>query len=631
MCGICGKISFKQDSIDSKLIHKMNSILEHRGPDDEGIYINRYSNLCVGLGHRRLSIIDLSKAAHQPMSNEDKTVWMVCNGEIYNFQELRKDLEKKGHSFKSKTDNEVIIHLYEDLGEDCIKALRGMFALCIWDENKQRLLLARDRLGKKPLSYIFHNGDLVFASEIKSILQDSTVAQKVNLEALHNYLTYQYVPCPETMFVGIKKLPPAHIMIWEKGVIKIKRYWNLEFNFKIKLTEGEYQERILELLMEATKIRLISDVPLGAFLSGGIDSSCVVAIMTKFSHQPIKTFSIGFKESSFNELRYARIVANIFATDHHEYILEPRILEILPKLIWHFNEPFADSSCIPTYYLSKMTRKEVKVALNGDGGDESFAGYERYVANKIANLYCSFPKFFRNRLFSFVMRLPESTAKKDFAKRIKRFISVDSLSREKRHISWMSIFDNESKQNLYSPHLQNNLKKIDSCNYLLDIYKQSEIEDFVDETLMVDVMSYLPNDLLVKMDICSMANSLEVRSPFLDHRLMEFAASLPSNLKLKGLTTKYILKKVLGRILPKQILYRKKAGFGVPIGSWFRNELKNYPYEILLDERSIKRGYFEKKYIKKLLDEHISGSFDHGLRIWTLINLELWHQVFIDR
>jgi asparagine synthase (glutamine-hydrolysing) len=630
MCGICGKISPNINGIDEKIMRSMIAVLRHRGPDDEGIYLNSQSKFSVGLGHCRLSIIDLSKQAQQPISNENRTIWMVCNGEIYNFQDLKRDLEEKGHSFKSKTDNEVIIHLYEEEGIDCVKSLRGMFALCIWDKNKQRLFLARDRLGQKPLNYIINNGELIFASEIKSILQDPGIAKKVNLNALHHYLTYQYIPHPLTMFKGIKKLLPAHILIWEKGKVKIERYWDLKFSPKIKLTEEEYKERLLDLLTEAVKIRLISDVPLGVFLSGGIDSSSVVAIMSKIFRQPIKTFSVGFKESSFNELEYIHKVAKIFATKHHEYIIKPNILEILPELIWYFNEPFADSSCIPTYYLSKMARQEVKVVLNGDGGDECFGGYERYVANKIADIYCTIPKFFRDKLSSIVMRLPESTTKKDFAKRLKRFLSAGDLTPEKRHIFWMSIFDNESKQNLYSKDLRNRLKDINSCDYLLDIFRESEIEDFIDKTLLVDTMSYLPNDLLVKIDISSMANSLEVRSPFLDHKLMEFAASLSPNLKLKGLTTKYILKKTLGKVLPKQILYRKKAGFGVPIGSWFRNELKDYPYEILLDARSIKRGYFKKESIERLLAEHISGLFDHGQRIWALINLELWHQMFID-
>lgn len=628
MCGICGKININnREVVDARLIHKMTEVLKHRGPDDEGIYINGN----VGIGHRRLSIIDLSKDARQPMSNEDKSIWIVCNGEIYNFQELRKVLEKKGHIFCSRSDTEVIIHLYEELGTDCVEKLRGMFAFCIWDEKRKRLFLARDRIGQKPLNYAIKNGNIIFASEIKSILQDPEISREVDINALDSYLTYQYVPAPETMFSGINKLPPAHSLVWENGKIKIERYWNLNFQNKINMAEDEFCQRILDLLTEATKIRLVSDVPLGVFLSGGIDSSAIVGLMSKLSSHPVKTFSIGFEEETFNELKYARKVAKIFATDHHEYIVKPEALNILPKIIWHFNEPFADSSCIPTYYLSKMTRQEVTVALNGDGGDETFAGYERYVANKIANIYNLIPQSIRKNLVSFITTvLPESTRRKDFIKRFKRFAKANDSSRERRYARWMSIFDDDLKSNLYSEKLKNRLKGIDSWNYLLDVYRQSDANNFIDATLFVDIMTYLPGDLLVKIDISSMANSLEARSPFLDHKLMEFAASIPSNLKLKGWTTKYLLKKALTKILPKDILNRRKAGFGVPIGTWFRQELKDYAYDILLSEKSLKRGYFKKEAIKRILDEHTKGKIDHGARIWSLINFELWHQMFID-
>lgn len=628
MCGICGKININnREVVDARLIHKMTEVLKHRGPDDEGIYINGN----VGIGHRRLSIIDLSKDARQPMSNEDKSIWIVCNGEIYNFQELRKVLEKKGHIFCSRSDTEVIIHLYEELGTDCVEKLRGMFAFCIWDEKRKRLFLARDRIGQKPLNYAIKNGNIIFASEIKSILQDPEISREVDINALDSYLTYQYVPAPETMFSGINKLPPAHSLVWENGKIKIERYWNLNFQNKINMAEDEFCQRILDLLTEATKIRLVSDVPLGVFLSGGIDSSAIVGLMSKLSTHPVKTFSIGFEEETFNELKYARKVAKIFATDHHEYIVKPEALNILPKIIWHFNEPFADSSCIPTYYLSKMTRQEVTVALNGDGGDETFAGYERYVANKIANIYNLIPQSIRKNLVSFITTvLPESTRRKDFIKRFKRFAKANDSSRERRYARWMSIFDDDLKSNLYSEKLKNRLKGIDSWNYLLDVYRQSDANNFIDATLFVDIMTYLPGDLLVKIDISSMANSLEARSPFLDHKLMEFAASIPSNLKLKGWTTKYLLKKALTKILPKDILNRRKAGFGVPIGTWFRQELKDYAYDILLSEKSLKRGYFKKEAIKRILDEHTKGKIDHGARIWSLINFELWHQMFID-
>lgn len=628
MCGICGKVTIdKQKPVNADVIHKMAEALKHRGPDNEGIYID----VNIGMGHRRLSIIDLSSAAHQPMSNEDKTVWIVCNGEIYNFQELRDLLKAKGHVFCSHSDTEVIIHLYEEFGEACVEKLRGMFAFAIWDKKKQVLFLARDRVGQKPLNYVLKNGELIFSSEIQSILEDPSVGRDVNIESLHNYLTYQYVPIPETMFKGINKLPPAHTLIWKEGKIKIKKYWNLDFSSKLCLTEDEYCQRILDALSEATKIRLMSDVSLGAFLSGGIDSSAIVAMMSKFSNKPVKTFSIGFEETSFNELEYARVVAKTFNTEHKEYIVKADALSVLPKLIERFGEPFADSSSIPTYYLSQMTRQDVTVALNGDAGDELFAGYERYAANKLANYYRLVPRFLHDKvIFPLITKIPESAQRKDFALRIKRFIEPRALSKEKRYAWWMSTFNNELKEKMYSSQLQDKLKGIDSHDYLLDVYKQSQTKDFVDSTLFVDTMTYLPNDLLVKVDITSMANSLEARSPFLDHKLMELVARIPSEFKLKGLTTKYILRKTFSKLLPKQILKRKKAGFGVPVGKWFRNEMKKYAYEVLLDQKALKRNYFKEEAIKSLLDEHVSGKKDHGQRIWTLINLELWNQRFID-
>ena len=626
MCGICGKINFDSKPPDEQALRKMAAVLSHRGPDDGGFYIKNN----VGLGHRRLKIIDLSDAAHQPMANEDGSIWIVCNGEIYNFQDLREALEEKGHIFRSKSDTEVIIHLYEEKGVDCAKELRGMFAFAIFDENKKRLFLARDRIGKKPLYYAVNNEALIFASEIKSILQDPSISRGINLNSLDLYLTYQCVPTPRTIFSGIEKLPPAHTLVLEDGKIQIQRYWQISYQNRHKLKEEEYCQRILDIFSEACKIRMTSDVPLGAFLSGGIDSSAVVAMMSKFSSKPVKTFSIGFKEESFNELEYARKVAKLFHTEHHEYMVKPDALEVLPKLIWHFDEPFADSSAIPTYYISKITRQEVTVALNGDGGDESFAGYERYPAVKIADIYGFLPGFIRSSIAYLSQGLPESTQKKDFLKRFKRFVKAGCLSREKRYAYWMSAFDSEQKRSLYSQDFKNRLGKIDSGEYITDAYRQLDTGDFIAKTLFVDVSTYLPNDLLVKADIASMANSLEARSPFLDHKLMEFAASLPSDLKLKGLTTKYILKKALKGILPQEILQRSKSGFGVPVGNWFRNELKDYARDILLSLKSLKRGYFQEDAVKRLLDEHILGKTDHGQRIWSLINLELWHQVFID-
>jgi asparagine synthase (glutamine-hydrolysing) len=612
----------------------MCNVLEHRGPDDEGYYIgmdNNEKGAGIGLGIKRLSIIDL-ETGHQPIHSEDEKIWIVYNGEVYNFQELRAETERKGHHYYTETDTETIVHLYEEYGTDCVKHLRGMFAFALWDSRRQLLFLARDRLGQKPLVYTLHRGNLIFASEIKSILEYPDLKREVNINALHYYLTYQFVPSPLTMFEGIKKLPPASIMTCDReGNIEIERYWQLNYKNKLKLDEREYSRQILDLLEESTKLRLISDVPLGAFLSGGLDSSAVVGMMSQLMDKPVKTFSVGFDEQSFSELHYARFVADHFHTEHFEFIVKPNAIEILPRLIWHYNEPFADPSAIPTYYIARETGKYVKVALNGDGGDENFAGYDRYKANKLSNYYTKIPKFIREVMIKrLISNLPESAKRKDAIGRLKRFVQASSFSPERRNVKWHSFFDDQEKQDLYSEELRNRLKNFDSFNYMTDVFDQSDGEEFLDKILYTDIMTYLPENLLVKMDIATMANSLEARSPFLDYKLIEFTAQIPSNLKLKGFTSKYILKKALRNLLPREILHRDKMGFGLPIGEWFRQELKSYVQAVLLDKRCIDRGYFKKDAIQQLLDEHISGRVDHGYRLWILLNLELWHQMFID-
>jgi len=629
LCGICGKVYHSlNEKVDKVLIQKMSSVLAHRGPDDEGVYLKDN----VGLAHKRLSIIDLTPAGHQPMSNEDGSIWIVFNGEIYNFLDLREKLQKKGHTFTSHTDTETIIHLYEDKGIECVDDLRGMFAFAIWDENRHRLFLARDRAGKKPLVYTHNKEGLLFASEIKSLLIDPLVKKDVDYTALHHYLTYQYVPSPLTSFLGIKRLPPAHILIYERGDLMIKRYWKLSYQNKLQLPSvKDYGERFLEKFQEAVRIRLRSDVPLGAFLSGGIDSSLVVAMMSKLMDKPVKTFSIGFEEEDYSELTFARIIAKKYKTDHHEFIVKPNAVEILPKLIWHYNEPFADSSAIPTYYVSKITRDYVTVALNGDGGDESFAGYERYLADKLADYYRLVPRFLREKIIRKVIDyLPYNTNRRSFLRRIKRFVRGISEAPERRYVRWICFFDNEMKDNLYTPSFKEFIKDTDSVDLTVQWYKQADGKTYIDQTLFVDVMSYLPDDLLVKVDIASMANSLEARSPFLDHNLMEFAASLPSDLKLRGIETKYLLKHILSEILPKEILQRRKMGFGVPLDIWFRRDLREMAYDTLLDKRCIERGYFRRESIQELLDDHISSQMDNSYRIWSLLFLELWHRMFID-
>jgi len=639
MCGICGKINFNGEPVNEDLLRRMTSCLSHRGPDDEGIYFKDN----VGLGHRRLSIIDLSPSAHQPMSNEDGSLWIVYNGEIYNFPELRENLIKKGHTFRSKSDTEAIIHLYEEYGVECLKYLRGMFAFAIWDKRNKSLFLARDRVGKKPLYYWHTKDTFVFASEIKSILQDNGYARKPNYTAIHHYLTYQDVPSPWTAFEGIKKLPPAHYLILKDGKAEIKRYWKLSYLPKhnplsppfSKGGKGGFERAlnigIIERLKEAVKIRLLSDVPLGAFLSGGIDSSAVVALMSGLMKEPVKTFSIGFKEEAYNELRYARMVAEKFKTDHTEFIVEPKAMEVIDKLVWHYNEPFADSSAIPTYYISKLAKEHVTVILNGDGGDENFAGYGRYAANEFSKeMHRYFPASIARLLLPLVMLLPHGSNPTNFFWRLKRFLQEYAKSPEMMNAHWLCHFSTEMKNEIYTDDFSTLASSVDSFALLFEKYREAEADNFLDKTLYADVMMYLPDDLLVKVDVASMANSLEARSPFLDHEFMEFAAKIPADLKLKGKTTKYILKEALKGILPDEVLYREKMGFGVPIDHWFRNELKDMAYDVILSERAMARGYFKKEAIKKILDEHTSGKWNWQNHIWNLLMLELWQRMFID-
>lgn len=630
MCGICGKLYFDSArQVDGSLISSMSSVLQHRGPDDHGIYVAGP----VGLGHQRLSIIDTSAAGHQPMSNEDGSVWIVFNGEIYNFAELRGELEKRGHHFASHTDTETILHLYEEEDIRCLQKLRGMFAFAVWDIRKQRLFLARDRVGKKPLVYTVSDGAFIFASELKALLQDPAVPAPVNYEAIHHYLTYQYVPSPCTIFQGMYKLPPAHYLTVERGKVASTRYWHLSYADKLQLPHvRDYAEQFMEVFTEAVSIRLRSDVPLGAFLSGGLDSSATVAVMSRLTNRPVKTFSIGFDEPEYNETNYAALVAKTFQTEHTEFIVRPDALSILPKLVWHYNEPFADSSAIPTYYVSKLTREHVTVALNGDGGDESFAGYERYIADKLAGYYEKLPAFIREKIIRRSLSLlPHQEDRRRLLRRLKRFVNGIADNAERRYVRWVCAFDNEMKNDLYTPAFGEKMAPVDSVDLVVNWYAQADAEDFLDKTLYVDVMSYLPDDLLVKVDIASMANSLEARSPFLDHRLMEFAASLPPKFKLKGLQSKYLLKLAFSSVLPREVLGRRKMGFGVPIDRWLRNELRELTYDILLENRAIQRGLFRKDAVQLLIDEHMAKRADHSYRIWALLFLELWHRMFIDK
>lgn len=630
MCGIVGKLNFEpQKPADFNLLAKMAFVLRHRGPDDKGFYIKDN----VGLGHQRLAIIDLSPAAHQPMSNEDKTIWLVFNGEIYNFKTLKSQLLSRGHHFISHSDSEVILHLYEDCGTDCLKDLRGMFAFAIWDEKKKKLFLARDRLGKKPLYYFLDRMSLIFASEIKGILEDPQVKRKINYKAIHYYLTYNYVPSPFTAFNNIFKLPPAHYLVWQDGRIDIKGYWKLNYAPKLNLSEKKCCGEILARLEEAVKIRMLSDVPLGVFLSGGTDSSAIVALMTKVTKSPVKTFSIGFEDSAYNELPLARKVAELYKTDHHEFLVKPQTIEILPKLVWHYGEPFADSSALPVFYVSKLASGSVKVALNGDGGDENFGGYRRYHFEQLINSYNQLPSLVRKNINKIIKIIPYTNSAKLnlFLEKSKVLLETAPGSPPERHLWLLYWFNYNLEKKLYSDDFREKVGNANPLDIMRESYKNfGGFSETLDNMLSVEVNTYLPDDLLVKMDVACMAHSLEARSPLLDQEFMEFTARLPADLKIKKGKRKYIFKKAMEPLLPKEIIYRRKKGFTPPIDNWFRKEMKNFAYEILFDSKTINRGYFRKEGIENLLKEHCQAKMNHGEVIWALIFLELWHRTFIN-
>ena len=628
MCGICGKFNYADTGpVTKEELRKMNDLLEHRGPDDEGFH----SEGNIGLAMRRLSIIDLA-TGHQPISNEDGSIWIVFNGEIYNFQELREGLIRKGHVFKTKSDTEAIVHLYEERGTDFVKELRGMFAIAIWDSRRKRLVLTRDRVGKKPLFYSMNGTFLAFASELNALLAVKGVSRDIDLRAVDAYLTLQYIPSPLSIFKSVKKLEPASILTLENGKVTIERYWNLPLGAnKLDLPLDEIKERLYAELFEATKIRMISEVPLGAFLSGGIDSSVVVALMARSSDQPVKTFSIGFKEAGFSELGYARQVAEMYGTKHTEFIVEANMADMLEKLVRHYGEPYADASALPSYFVSRETRKAVTVALNGDGGDEAFGGYLRYVAMKLDS-YCSvMPASFKKALLNFTQIFPKKAPYGVFW-RAGKFLKASLYENlPLSYLSTVSFFGPDEKQGLFTPAFENALGKDIRYGekYITELFKAPAGQDLMGKLSYVDFRSYLPECLMTKMDIASMANSLETRSPFLDHKVVEFAYRLPSHLKLRGINgTKWILKETFKDMLPRQIYKRGKMGFGIPLGPWFRGELKDYWAGTCLSAKALGRGYFNREHLFMLWDEHQSGARDHGYKLWALLMLELWHKEF---
>lgn len=630
MCGICGIVSFDK-RIENTTIKRMASVLAHRGPDDEGYFIkNQYisptKNVNVALGHRRLKIIDLSEAANQPISNEDGNIKLVFNGEIYNFRTLRKELRAKGHIFKSRSDSEVIIHAYEEYGVDCLKELDGMFAFAIWDEKIKRLFLGRDRVGKKPLYYYFDNSYFLFASEIKSILQSRLVKSTICVEAIPLYFTYGYVPSPMTFYNGIFQILPASYLVVDKyGMKEQISYWDIEFPAKgeeLKISEEEASREITRLLCSAVEKRLVTDVPLGAFLSGGIDSSIVVGLMSQQIDEPVKTFSIGFTgEESYDETRYAKIVAEHFKTDHIEFKVKPSALDLVEKLLWHHDQPYGDSSAIPTYILSELTKQHVTVALSGDGGDEIFAGYERFLAALLAE---KIPKLLSSFSPIVLQLLSDNDNFYSIRRRLKRFIEHFSKSLPERYSGWSSYFNNEMIKNILNDDLKYLLAKVDIQQSYDVCFSKTENCDILNQLMYLNYKTYLPDDLLVKMDRMSMASGLEVRSPFLDTELIEFVAKLKPSLKIKMGKMKYILRKSFSDFLPKPILKRKKHGFGAPVGYWFRNDLKKYIYDILMSSSSVYKDYLNQNFIKKILEEHQCGKNDYGRQLWSVLNFELW-------
>ncbi len=663
MCGIAGAAwSNGAAPLSPATLERMTSAIRHRGPDDAGMYFsasgsssptdsvaNEFSISSSGpqaaLGFRRLSIIDLS-TGHQPLSNEDDSVWIVFNGEIYNYRELRTDLEARGHRFRTQTDTECIVHLYEELGSECVRDLRGMFAFAIWDNRRKRLLLARDRIGKKPLFYRLDRGQLTFASELKSLLLVPDAPRKMNLRAIDSFLCYQYVPHPDCILEGYHKLSPGHVAVFEDGKLDVRRYWRPPFepetedlksqisNSKSQISDwsaDRWRQELRRTLTEAVRLRMRSDVPLGAFLSGGIDSTIITGLMQEQSDRPVHSFSIGFPVKEFDERSYAREAAKHLGTEHHELVVEPNALEILPKLIWHYDEPFADSSAIPTMYLAEMTRRHVTVALSGDGGDELFAGYERYQAVRLAARVDRLPTALKKLLTAQLwQKLPSGAGKNSLLRRGKRFLAALGEPPEKRYLRWVGIFEECQRRELYRPEFARALGDHDPGEFLRDAYAACPSRDFVTRTTCTDILTYLPCDILTKVDIASMALSLECRSPFLDQQVVELAARMPIELKLHGRQGKQVLIDTFADLLPPSIRHRRKMGFGVPLPNWFRGELQPFLRDVLFDSRTLARGFFEPSAVQRLFDEHVQAKTDHAHRLWALLCLELWQRMYLD-
>lgn len=618
MCGICGKIYLDDHRRVTALeIEAMKETLNRRGPDEGGVHINGN----VGLGHRRLSIIDID-GSHQPMGNDDGTVWIVYNGETYNFMELRKDLESRGHRFKTRGDTEVIVHLYEEYGPGCVERLCGMFAFAVWDSKRKTLLLARDRVGIKPLYYYLDDDVMLFGSELKAILADQAYSRnkEIDLFSLHHYFSFLCVPDPLSIFKGVMKLPPGHYLVLKDGEAEMVKYWDITFGDLEGGSEEDYCNTLIKLLEESVRIRLISDVPIGAFLSGGIDSSAVVAVMAGLMDQPVRTFSIGFSQDSYNEADDARVVANHFGTDHTEFILDPRdMMGAIPELLGYFDEPFADSSALPTCYVSKLARDRVTVVLSGDGGDELFGGYpwrQKRPAYQLA--LNGLPQVMKKKL-KLAARLVPSWVKGS------NFLSSIDMPYERYILDATAVFNESDRLGLYSDSLKEVVDGLDPHHYNMEHLTRSAGRDWTDRLMEYDFKTYLPNDILTKVDRMSMYNSLEVRVPILDHRFIEFAAAVPSSLKIREGVSKYIFKKALKGILPEDVLEKKKQGFSIPLEHWLRTDLRAHVEEVVLSPAAGDEGFFNMRYVEKMLGEFFGGDDRHNFKVWELYVFQLWY------
>ena len=613
----------KPDGDREAVLDRMCASIEYRGPDEQGTVVRGRA----ALGMRRLSIIDI-RTGQQPIFNEDDSKAIVFNGEIYNFQGLRSELESKGHVFKTNSDTETILHAYEEFGEGCVQKLRGMFAFAIWDFRKQSLFIARDRIGKKPLFYcLTDEGELVFGSELKTLLVHRGVRKEVDLAAMDAYLTFGYVPDEFCILKNVSKLPPGHFLKFESGKIITKKYWDIDLTGADAFrSESEWSEALREKIQDAVKVRLISEVPLGAFLSGGVDSSTVVGMMARLSATPVKTFSIGFNEDSFDELKYARVAAKHFNTEHHEFVVTPDLFDLIGEIVGHFDEPFADQSALPTFMLSKMARRHVTVVLSGDGGDELFAGYSRYLTDLDRGSYAKIPNILREQVLRRASSLlPHAAPGKNFLYNV----SLDPIG---RYIDSISAFNGPRRSYLYSEAFAASLNGNGSAAEKLfrQFGESVSSDDPIARLLYLDSKTYLPGDILTKVDRMTMANSLEARVPLLDHELIELVAKIPSALKLNGRETKHILKKAMSGIVPDEILYREKQGFGVPINEWINDQLRDRITDDLTSRSSMERGYFDQEYVGMLLKEHSAGRLDHSNALWMLWMLELWFRQYID-